>query len=392
MSRRSARWLASGMLLAAVAAVLGGVLIGILHGFHQEWGGLQVVFAAFGLVGWRVATRRPRNPVGWLLLVFGCLPLVLSPVQAYAELALEVRPGSLPAGDIAAWVGELPWLSIWSLFGLALLLFPSGRPVAPAWRWPLRVLVVIAVTSPVVSAVALWPVRRALYGAGSSDPQGLLGLVMTAMSITMSVGIVAGVVSIVVRYRSAGPAERAQLRWIAWAGGLVVIGLAGVMLRNVTDQQNPLLGAFGTIGMASLPVAMGIAMLRYRLYDVDRLASRTVTYALLTGLLGGAYGLATVLLARLLAPLGAGNDLVVAGATLTAAALFAPGRRRIQTLVDRRFDRERYDAEHEVQQFRERLRGELDLDEIAGALVDGARRTVQPVAVTCWLRDEAAGR
>ncbi len=393
MRTRTAQWTASAALASAVGCASAALVLGVRHVdvFFQDWGVLLVVFLAFAAVGWVVATRRPGNPVGWLLLLFGCLPLALSLVQTYAELELARRPES-PLGAVLAWLGELPWLGIWSVFALVLMLFPTGRPASPAWRWVVRAVVANAVASTLVAAVAVWPVRADLVGPERLDPSGLWGGFMVLLSAGVAASMVAGAASLVVRYRASGEEQRAQLKWIAYAGLLVIGSVAIVVVRNVAGEVPAIFEWASLVGLAGVPVAMGVAILRYRLYDIDRLASRTVTYALLSGLLAVAYVAAAMLFGRLLAPLGAGGDVAVAAATLSAAALFSPARRRIQAAVDRHFNRARYDAEREVERFRYRLRDEVDLDEIAAALQDAAWRTVQPAVLVCWLRDPEAGR
>jgi hypothetical protein len=197
--------------------------------------------------------------------------------------------------------------------------------------------------------------------------------------------VLAAVTAAVRRFRRARALERAQLKWFATGVVVAVLGLVAMGVLYEGGQSEAAQLVMGTTSTA-LPLAIAVAIFRYRLYDIDRLVSRAVSYALLSAVLAGVYGGAVLLLSRLLAPVAPGGDLAVAAATLAVAAVFAPARRRIQGAVDRRFNRARYDAQRELDAFRARLRGAVDLDDTGGELVVAAARTVQPAAVSLWLR------
>jgi hypothetical protein len=341
-------------------------------------------------VGAVLATRRPRHPVGWLLLGLGVSIGLLTFADSYALYGLLVRPGSLPAARWSAIYSPAVTLTGIACLGFVLLLTPTGSLPSPRWRWWARV----AAAAPVVYLVAITlksepadPAYRSL-----TNPLGLqafqLPITITHIvaSIIIVVAVVVGALSLVVRFRRARGTERQQLRWVALAAVLasvaVLVGLAGMATRNTVLLP----WAFG-ISVAVLPPAIGAAILRYRLYDLDRILSRTLAYGLLTLLLAGAY---TVVVLGLGQVLGRDSSLVVAAATLAVAAAFQPARRRIQALVDRRFNRRRYDAARTIAAFSGRLREQVDLDTLRGELLMVVEQTMQPTLTWLWLRQAAS--
>jgi hypothetical protein len=340
-------------------------------------------------VGAVLASRRPRHPVGWLLLALGLCGTASGVFDGYARYGLLARPGALPA---AHWVAVYSPATVYLGFvcvGLVLLLTPSGSlPMGSGWRWWARV----AATAPILFLAAL-TVGPGLVIA-PYDPAverfavpALAGAVTAAIVVALAVatgGVAAGAWSLVVRFRRARGVERQQLRWLALAAAVTVplgvVVLVGVMVD--ATSLAPVLAAVG-IGMALLPLATGAAILRYRLYDLDRIISRTLAYGLLTLLLGGGYAGVVLGLGQLL---GQDSSLVVAGATLAVAAAFQPARRRIQQVVDRRFDRRRYDAAQTIAAFSARLRQQVDLDPLTAELLAVVDQTMQPTRVSLWLR------
>jgi hypothetical protein len=341
-------------------------------------------------VGAVLATRRPRHPVGWLLLGLGGSIAFLGFADSYVLYGQLARSEALPAAR---------WLAIYSpavtLAGVAcvsfvLLFTPTGSLPSPRWRWWARV----AAAAPVVYLVAITLKSEAVDPAYRSvtNPLGLqaLQLPITITHIVASgiivVAVVVGAFSLVVRFRRARGTERQQLRWVALAAVLaslaILVALAGMALRNTALLP----WAFG-ISFAVLPPAIGAAILRYGLYDLDRILSRTLAYGLLTVLLGGGYAAVVLGLGRLL---GRDSSLVVAGATLAVAVVFQPARRRIQRAVDQRFNRRRYDAARTIAAFSARLREEVDLATLTGDLLAVVEQTMQPTTVSLWLRPPAA--
>ena len=344
-------------------------------------------------VGALLASRRPRHPVGWLLLGLG-LPVALSGVATgYANYGLMARPGALPAADWAAVYHGVSILGALTCLQFVLLLTPTGSLPSPRWRWWAWFLGGAAVVALVSSLLLpLDPPYQAVPSplvvpalAGLLRPVGGVAWILTALGPPVAAA------SLLLRFRRARGVERQQLRWLALAAALaaavVVVTALALALGLVGDSGDDLLlGWVSAVVLGLMPLATGAAILRYRLYDLDRIVSRTLAYGLLTLLLGGGYGVVVLGLGQLL---GRGSSLVVAGATLAVAAVFRPARRRVQRVVDRRFNRRRYDAARTIQVFSARLREQVDLDALTAELVVVADQTMQPTQVSVWLRPRA---
>jgi hypothetical protein len=340
-------------------------------------------------VGAVLAARRPRHPVGWLLLTLGLAVTASGVVDGYARYGLLARPGVLPA---ARWLAVFSPATLYLGFvcvGLVLLLTPSGSlPMGSGWRWWVRLMV--AAPAVLLAALAAGPGLVIAPYDQALDPvrvPALAGPVRVAIGLAFALaaaGLVAGVWSLVVRFRRARGVERQQLRWVALAAALTVVPALVVLVGAVTGGTGSVLVILAAgVCMVLLPLAVAAAILRYRLYDLDRIISRTLAYGLLTLLLGGGYAVVVLGLGQLL---GRDSSLVVAGATLAVAALFQPARRRVQQVVDRRFDRRRYDAAQTIAAFSSRLRQQVDLDALTTDLVAVVERTMQPTRVSLWLR------
>jgi hypothetical protein len=345
---------------------------------------LALVIAA--TVGAVLASRRPRHPVGWLLLALGLSVTASGVADGYARYGLVARPGALPA---ARWVAIYSPATLFMglvCIGFVLLLTPSGSPPSPRWRWWARV----AAAAPVVFLAALTFAPSLTIPPYQSvvKPFAVRALDETlevagdiALGVTVC-GLGVGAWSLVVRFRCARGVERQQLRWLAFAAAVTGVLAAVVLVGMAAGATAVFLFAAG-VCLAVLPLATGAAILRYRLYDLDRIISRTLAYGLLTVLLGGAYAGVVLGLGQLL---GRSSSLVVAGATLAVAALFQPARRRIQDIVDRRFNRRRYDAAKIIAAFSARLRQQVDLDTLTAELLAVVDQTMQPTQVSLWLR------
>jgi hypothetical protein len=345
-------------------------------------------------VGGLLALRRPRHPVGWLLLALGLSVLAAGVTTGYAGYGLLVRGEPLWAADYAAWWDDAGFVVWPALLGFILLLTPTGSLPSPRWRWWARV----AATAPVVWLVAaalqtrpLNPPWQAVTSplavpalAGPAGYASWLGLLVVGLALLV------GAASLLVRFRRARGAERQQLRWVAFAAALSALGVVavGAVVPLVPQPGAELiLGVVTAACLALLPLATGVAILRYRLYDLDRIISRTLAYGLLTVLLGGAYAGVVLGLGQ---RLGQNSSLVVAGATLAVAAAFQPARRRIQQAVDRRFNRRQNDAAQTVQAFSTHLRDQLDLDTLRDELLAVVDQTMQPTQASLWLRPSHA--
>jgi hypothetical protein len=340
-------------------------------------------------VGTVLATRRPRHPVGWLLLGLGLSLTVHELTFSYTRYGLVTRPGTLPAAGYLAGFNNgilLGWLSC---AGFVLLLTPTGKLPSPRWRWWARVAAAAPGVWLLVSMVDPAPLRPEFPTIGNplavpavSGP--LLGVVTAASAVVVLAALVVGAVSLVGRFRRARGVERQQLRWLAWGAMLASLALLVAMAALVLeDSGSNLLNAALGVCAALLPLATGAAILRYRLYDLDRIINRTLAYGLLTVLLGLGYAAVVLGLGQLLPQ---DSSLVVAAATLAVAGVFQPARRRVQQAVDRRFNRRRYDAARTIQAFSARLRDEVDLDSLTTELLAVVDQTMQPTQASLWLR------
>ena len=352
---------------------------------------VQLCSATAGAI---ISSRLPRNAVGWIFLAIGLLLGLLFAAGAYAELG--VNPGydtPLPGSRIAAWIGT--WIFIPAAFGLPmflLLLFPDGRFISKRWRlvgWILGVLVGAAAASKAFKPGRIQPgLENPLApGGAAGEVFEVLNPVTDALALPAFALAVAGLT--VRLWRSRG-VERQQLKWFAYSAALVGAGL-GTAVFLPEGLAADLAFLMGLLALAGLPVAAGIAILRYRLNDIDVIVNRTLVYATLTATLVLVYVGGVVGLQRLLSPLfGESNQLAVVASTLAIAALFDPLRRRIQEFMDRRFYRNKYDARETLESFGTRLRNETDLDRLGGDLVGVVREAVQPEHASLWLRPARA--
>jgi hypothetical protein len=350
--------------------------------------GPVVATVSAATVGAVLAGRRPRHPVGWLLLALGLSLSAAGVAAAYAPYGLVARPGALPA---AAWVAmyyPASALVAFTLLGLVLLLVPTGSPPSPRWRWwgwlMAGALAVLLLAMP----LAPRPPEERFHAVDNPlDLRPFDGALLLANRAALAIavmGILVGAGSLVVRFRRARGTERQQLRWVVLAAALTGVGmLASVVLVAAGNQV--LVGWVAGVCVAFLPLATGAAVLRYRLFDLDRIISRTLAYGVLTVLLGLGYAVVVLGLGQLLPQ---GSTLVVAGATLAVAGVFQPARRRVQTQVDRRFNRRRYDAARTIQAFSARLRQEVDLDALTVELLTVVDQTMQPTQASIWLRPQ----
>ena len=331
------------------------------------------------LVGARIAVRLPANPFGWLWCALGV------DVGALAFFDGLRRTGAEPAW-LTGILTAAAYFVFLTLLVFVVLLFPTGRLPGPRWRS-------VAVGSVAVAGVGLLALpflTSTVDGIAGTPwavggrPGEILAAFVEGLLTAMFALVVLAALSLLVRFRRAGPVERQQLKWFLLAAALT----AGSVLLDVfgVPHDGPVWAVLDAVTLALLPVAVGIAMLRYRLFEIDRIVSRTVSYGLLTGGLALLYLGLVALLRPLLEPITGGSSLAVAGSTLAVAAVFNPARRRLQAAVDRRFDRARYDAAIAVEHFAARLRDQVDVDQVVGGLRDTVAATVAPTRVGIWLR------
>jgi len=379
----------------ALLSLLGAVRLEVLEPGSASPTGVGnaatiVMWLAVGLsftgVGFVVARREPRNPMGWLLLVTSLAFQLGSDAPGYAYLDYHSHHGALPLGPLAVLLSG-GWVIGFMAVPLIILLFPDGRPGA-GWRWPVRAYVAVIATftaTTLVLAATDLRLRAPVDGSGNliglNHPSGWFAPFFYAGFVSCFVLCVVSVISQVLRYRRANGERRQQVRWLGAAAAVCVVFLLATTLWSnapaiVGDVLFPL-------GLTALPVGIGVGILRYRLYEIDRLISRTLAYAILTALLVGTFiGLIALSTDALALPGRVG----VAASTLAAAALFNPLRVRIQRLVDRRFNRARYDAEATVAAFTARLRDAVEIDVIRSDLLDAVGRAVQPSHASVWIK------
>jgi hypothetical protein len=333
-----------------------------------------------------LASRRPRHPVGWLLLAVGLSAAWGGVPPAYAAYGLLARPGALPAADAVARYWPITLIITQTAASFVLLLTPTGRLPSPRWRWWARLTAAAAAILLVALAVASGPLdpRYQVLG-GPFDLRGQGGMLLVVNQLALAattLAVVVGAASLVVRFRRARGAERQQLRWVASAAALAVVG-AVVALGGLAVGATAVVTWAISLSFAVMPLAIGAAILRYRLYDLDHILSRTLAYGLLSVLLGLGYAAVVLGMGRLLPD---SSSLAVAAATLVVAAVFQPARRRIQAVVDRRFNRRRHDAAQMIEAFGTRLRDQVDLDTLTGELLAVVDQTMQPTQASLWLR------
>jgi hypothetical protein len=344
--------------------------------------------AGMATVGAMLAGRRPRHPVGWLMLALGLSVTMDGVTDGYARYGLLASPGAVPAVGHLRVLGDT--FALWpACIGFILLLTPTGSLPSPRWRWWARIAVVAPLSW---KAAIVFGVETAVFPPFYSFPNPYfvpalaapaLAVALPALAITL-LSVVVGGASLVVRFRRARGEERQQLRWVASAAGVAAAGIpvavAGIVIQSPTVVGVAVLGS-----AVLLCLAIAAAILRYRLYDLDRVISRTLAYGLLTLSLGSGYAAVVLGLGRLL---GQDSTLAVAGATLAVAAAFQPARRRIQALVDRRFNRRRHDAAQTIAAFGTRLRDQVDLDTLTVECLAVVDQTMQPTQASLWLRPQ----
>jgi hypothetical protein len=406
MSYRAASWLAWSLWGLSLSLTVLALLLLALNLSHphthifDSWldSTLNAVF--FSTVGAIVASRRRENLVGWLLCLYGLAQSISHFSAQYAIYSLLAQPNSLPAGEAMAWVYSWLLPIIIGLSVFLILLFPTGRLPSRRWRWVTWLTMAFILVGAISGAFSSGPVE----GLGPiRNPLGIRGFtnVYTAIFYNMvaSVLLVAAASSVFMRLRRAEGVERQQIKWFAYAAAATVMGLVlAYVIPDVIDV--PLW--FERIGYAillslipAIPISIGIAILRYRLYDIDRIINRTLVYGSLTAMLALLYfgGVtATQALLRTLTGEEQLPQLVVVASTLVIAALFNPLRHRIQGFIDRSFYRRKYDVRKTLEVFSAKLRDETDLEALNDDLVGVVRETMQPAHVSLWLRPETTSK
>ncbi len=401
MSYRTATWLAWAVWVLSIALTALALLLLALNLSHPNthiydyWFDNTTIVITV-TVGAIVASRRPENPVGWLLCLSGVAVSISHFSSQYAIYALLAQPDSLPAGEAFVWSATWILPIIIGLGVFSFLLFPTGRLPSRRWRWLGWLTMAFVFVGVISGAFTPGPVD----GLGPlRNPLGIEGFtnVYKAVLYTMApLLFVASALSVFMRLRRATGVERQQIKWFAYTAALTAITLVINIITVAVDAplwfERAAFALFTAAGTANT-VSIGIAILRYRLYDIDLLINRTLVYGPLTAMLVLVYvGSVVGLQAALRVLTGQESTLAVVASTLAIAALFSPLRRRIQAFIDRRFYRRKYDAARTLEAFNARLRDETELDALSGDVVGVVRQTMQPEHVSLWLRSDTASR
>jgi len=396
-SFRTAAWLAWSLWALAMAlAGLGIVFLALSYStpVPPRWGprGFPAIAALVSsTIGALIVSNRPRHPVGWIFAWLGLLSGAQVFVEEYRVYALLTMAGSLPGGEISAWIANWIWVpAVAPAITLLFLLFPTGQLLSPAWRPVAWFAAISAVGTTVLGAFAPGPFEQFAYlnNPFGIEALGNLGISASSALVPLMVAVLASVASLILRIRRSSGEERLQLKWFVYAAVLVALALPG----GASYQRFPAGPIFLISGMALTQVAVGVAILKYRLYDIDLLINRTLVYGSLTLVLAAVYFAGVALLqASFRALTGQDSPLAVVLSTLAIAALFNPLRRRIQAFIDRRFYRRKFDAGLLLAEFGRTVRDEVDLGRMQEVLIGTVQDTLQPAHVSLWLRSGPGG-
>jgi hypothetical protein len=405
MSTPAASWLAWSVCALSLALTVLSVLLIALNlslnaPIYFYWLEPMAIAVGYSIIGAIVASRLPRHPIGWLCCAIGFMGAVEHLCGEYAAYALLAHPEALPGGKVMLWLSLWVWILMFGFIVYLLLLFPNGR--LPSSRWRPFAWLSAALTLMAVILIAISP-DAVLDTLGSSDNgrisllnplgvEGLPNLYRPVQTLVLTMGLAAAA-SVVVGRRGASGVERQQIKWLLYAGAIFFVGnvLKNTVFSPLGDVSWGLWVGYLLVGVGGLggPIAIGIAILRYRLYEIDTLINRTLVYGALTAILAALYFGGIVVLQRVfVAFTGEQSTLAVVASTLVIAALFNPLRRRVQAFVDQRFYRRKYVAAKTLEAFSAKLRDETNLDALSDDLVGVVRETMQPAHVSLWLRPD----
>jgi len=384
---------AAGILFSAGGLALLVASYGV--SIPDSWGfrGFTSLFAVtFGTLGALIVAAR-RSLIGWLLLIAGLLSGIQCFAAEYAIYGIVARPASLPAAAYLGWVNSWIWVFIVALVGVLVpLLFPNGRFLSPRWRLDAVAASAFSLVLAIGLSLTEGPLNNAPFVKNPFGVPGIKGIdVVTATPEPLFIvgygGIVAcaliAIISVVVRFGRARGVERQQMKFLAFGGGIMIVGF----IVGAGFQQEKIGQVFFIFALQIVPLSVGIAVLRYRLYDIDVLINRALVYGLTSAAIAVSFFVVIVVLQTPLRSVTGGSELAVAGSTLLCFGLFQPVRRRMQSTVDRRFYRSRYDAGRTLDAFGGRLRDEVDLDSVRADLLDAVQETVRPAHASVWLRE-----
>ncbi len=396
MWTRPTTWLALGLWLLMVALVVAtGVMKAVgWHGAgdtaNSSLVALFIAFMAFATMGALVAAHVPRNPLGWTFVTIALCAALAGVAENLAFQGLVHDPGSIPGSMFFAWLYSWLWFPTMGLIGFVVLLYPTGTVPGPRWRIVSRGLALILGLLTVVAMLHPGP----LDGDNGKLPDNPVGLgalrasdnvVSPIVTGTLIVLLLATAASVVWRFWRSRGDERQQMKWMAFAAVFLALGITLPGVVGIKDTGD----VFFSVAIIQLPVAVGIAMFKYRLYDVDRVINKTLVYAVSTALLAGAYIGLVLAGETLFSSVASGSSVAVAVSTLVVAGLFLPVRRRVQQFVDRRFYRRKVDVEETLARFAARLRHEADVDTLLADVHAVVGETVAPAHLHVWLREPA---
>jgi hypothetical protein len=411
LSTRTASWLAwavcaLSLALTALSFLLIALILSLNASIYFYWLEPTTIAIGYSVIGAIIASRLPAHPIGWICCAIGFTGAVEHFSGEYAVYALLARPEALAGGKAMVWIQNWFWILIFGLIVFLLLLFPNGRLPSNRWRafaWLSAAVTLIgailAAISPDVGLDVLGSTDNRHNYISLPNPLGIEGLpnlFRPVQTLVLALGPVAAA-SVVVGRRKARGVERQQIKWLLYAGAIFFVG---IFLKNTIFS---LLGGVPwgmwvgnllvVVGGLGGPIAIGIAILRYRLYEIDLIINRTLVYGSLTAMLVALYFVGIIVMQRIFVLLtGQQSTLAVVASTLLIAALFTPLRRRIQSFIDRRFYRRKYDARKTLETFSAQLRNETDLEALSNDLVGVVRETMQPAHVSLWLRPDPSLR
>ncbi len=389
------RWLVVATVVFGVTCTLAGLTLLALSWSTptpDSWGfrGFTTIFATgFGGAGANLAFRRPTNRIGWVLLFSGTMSAVQVLAEEYAIYGVIGRDMPLPGAVFAGWMESWIWLvGVVPIVTFTLLLFPNGSLPSPRWRIVVWLAVIDAAIGVFCLAFAAGPLNNApfienpypLLAHDIGQPiwvSAFIGVMFLALASAASAGV---------RYRRAAGIERQQMKWLAFQAAVLAVATVLTSFAQIFAPDLKIVQVVFILSIALMPPAIGIAVLRYRLYDIDVIINRALVYGATTAAIGAAFFVGIVVLQAALRPITGGSEVAVAASTLLSFALFQPMRRAMQSTVDQRFYRARYDAARTLDRFTSDLAGEVDLTAVRASLIDAVGETVQPTHASVWLR------
>ncbi|MDP9321356.1 MAG: hypothetical protein M3P16_09700 [Chloroflexota bacterium] len=350
-----------------------------------------IALLTFVAVGELIGRWHPRHLVGWMFVLLGFSAEILLGSTSYGLYGTVTAPGALPAAGIVMWLSTWTWALPVSALVVALLVFPDGRPISPRWWIVAWISLIAGVLQGLADAyrtpLVLTDIRMDTP-LGTPFPLEPLNVVSAIGTVAWSAAALAAVASLIVRFRRASGIERQQLKWVAYGSAIAILAFVFGNFLYAVPEIGPIYAAVSAVGVLLIPITAALAILRYRLYDVDVVIERTIVYGALSATLAATYWLLVLLLQSVLQPITAGSELAVAGSTLATLALVQPLRTGIQRRVDRRFYRSRYDAARALDRFTTELATEVDLGAVRASLLAAVGETLQPTSASVWLRDQ----